>query len=93
MSLKPTLILSSGWFLKASLQSGHVDLCLVSQKRWMHSWQKLWPHARETGFLKISRQMTHENCSSDNIEAMFLMEDICNSVDYDVKKKKVCMIK
>ncbi|TNN53400.1 hypothetical protein EYF80_036387 [Liparis tanakae] len=73
-SFSPTLILSSGRVLKASLHSGHSDLCLVSQKRLMHVRQKLWPHGVETGLWKISRHMTHRNCSSDNAKAMLLTE-------------------
>ena len=70
ISLKPTLILSSGRFLKTSLQMGHTDLCLVSQKRLMQSRQKLCPHGMDVGFLKQSRQMQQRNCSGDKAEAM-----------------------
>lgn len=74
MSFKSTLTLSFGRFLKTCLHSGHSDFCLVSQKRLMHSRQKLCPHGMVTGFLKKSRQMLHRNCSSDSVEAMFLTE-------------------
>lgn len=75
MSFKPTLILSTGRCWKASLHRGHSDLTLESQKRLMQSRQKLCPHGMDTGFLKTSRQMLHQNCSSDNTEAMFLAKN------------------
>lgn len=75
ISFKPTLILRCGRILKVSLQSGHSGLGLVSQKCLMHSRQKLCPHGMDVGFLKISRQILHWNCSSDNMAAIFLPEN------------------
>lgn len=77
MSFRSTLTLSSGRFLTTSLHRGHTAFCLTSQKRLMHSKQKLCPHGMDAGFLKISRQMLHRNCSSDNTEAMSPTEKHC----------------
>ena len=60
---------------KISLQTGHVCCVLFLHHSWRQDLQKLWPHSKRTGSLKISQHtgQVHSTSDGDALAAILLI--------------------